>query len=87
MQLLMRYCVQCHHLPSPGMHDPEKLRRVIDRMVLRMKGRGNMGALMKDMMVGVDAPSEEETHAPRDDLTSHAQQPIQSRRYPDLAAG
>lgn len=54
-------------------------------MVLRMKGRGNMGTLMKDMMDSVAAPSEEETHALRDYLQNNAQKPIQHRRYPDLA--
>ena len=84
-QLLLRYCVQCHHLPSPAMHHAEKWPRILDRMVLRMKGRGNMGTLMKDMMDSVAAPSEEETHALLDYLQNHAQKPIQTRRYPDLA--
>lgn len=84
-QLLLRYCVQCHHLPSPAMHHAEKWPRIVDRMVLRMKGHGNMGALMKDMMGGVAWPSEEETHALLDYLQQHAQLPIQESRYADLA--
>lgn len=84
-QLLLRYCVQCHHLPSPTMHHAERWSKIVDRMVLRMMGRGNMGALMKDMMASVAAPGEEETHDLLDYLQRNAQEPIRTRRYPDLA--
>jgi len=83
-QLLLRYCVQCHHLPSPAMHNAAKWPKIVDRMVSRMKGRGNRGALMKDMMASVAAPGEEEMHALLDYLQSNAQTPIRTRRYPDL---
>lgn len=83
--LLVRYCVQCHHLPSPAMHSADKWSRIVDRMKLRMEGRGNMGPLMKDMMDSVQAPDEEQTHALLIYLKRHAQQPIEKRRYPDLA--
>jgi len=84
-QLLVRYCVQCHHLPSPAMHSADKWTKVVDRMKLRMEGRGNMGSLMKNMMDSVEAPGEEETHALLAYLRRNSQKPIETRRYPDLA--
>ena len=48
--LVVQYCVQCHNLPNPAMHDAAKWPKVVERMVLRMRGRGNMGELMKEMM-------------------------------------
>lgn len=84
-RLLPRCCVQCHHLPSPAMHRAAKWPRIFGRMALRMKGHGNMGALMSDMMGGVAAPSEEETHALLACLQQQTQQPIEARPYPDLA--
>ena len=59
-QLTARYCVQCHYLPNPEMHTAARWQPVIERMVWRMQGRGNMGPLMKDMMAGVQAPSDAE---------------------------
>ena len=49
-KLTVRYCVQCHHLPNPRMHTAERWTSVIDRMVWRMQGNGNMGEVMKEMM-------------------------------------
>jgi hypothetical protein len=60
-RLNLRYCVQCHNLANPAMHDRGKWPPIVDRMVLRMKGRGNMGKLMEEMMAGVKAPTPEET--------------------------
>ncbi|HWV89766.1 MAG TPA: hypothetical protein VNZ59_06730, partial [Burkholderiales bacterium] len=42
-QLLVAYCVQCHNLPNPAMHHAEKWPGIVQRMVLRMEGKGNMG--------------------------------------------
>jgi cytochrome c5 len=83
-QLLSRYCVQCHHLPSPAMHHPDKWPKIVDRMVVRMRGQGNRGALMKHMMGGVEAPDEEEVHMLIGYLRRNAQMPINRARYPDL---
>jgi cytochrome c2 len=83
--LTVRYCVQCHHLPNPAMHPAEKWPGVVERMVARMKGRGNMGRLMKDMMADVTAPSDEEVRAISDYLRRNAEKPIDPKRYPDLA--
>src|SRR3954467_4695488 len=59
--LTRRYCVQCHHLPNPAMHNAAKWPGIVERMVQRMQGRGNLGPLMSEMMAGVSAPTEEET--------------------------
>jgi hypothetical protein len=60
-RLAARYCIQCHYLPSPQMHTPDKWTTIVVRMVWRMQGQGNMGTLMKEMMDNVEAPSEQET--------------------------
>ena len=83
-QLVVRYCVQCHNLASPAMHNPEKWPGIVDRMVVRMKGKGNMGELMKEMMAGVEAPSEEEEKVLVAYLRKHGQRAIDPRRYPEL---
>ncbi|GIX28952.1 MAG: hypothetical protein KatS3mg123_2833 [Burkholderiales bacterium] len=56
-RLLQRYCVQCHHLPSPAMHTAADWPAIVDRMVWRMEGKGNLGPLMKDLMGEVEAPT------------------------------
>lgn len=83
-ELVVQYCVQCHNLPNPAMHEPDQWPRVVDRMVLRMQGRGNMGELMRDMMAGVRAPGEEETRVLLAYLRDNAQRPIDPVRYPDI---
>ena len=42
--LTVQYCVQCHNLPNPAMHQAEKWPRIVERMVLRMRGRETTGA-------------------------------------------
>jgi hypothetical protein len=81
-QLVVRYCVQCHNLPNPAMHEPGKWPVVFERMVLRMKGRGNLGTLMQDMMAGVSAPSVDEAEALLAYLQKHGQRPLDPRRTP-----
>src|SRR4051794_8857652 len=41
-RLTVRYCVQCHYLVNPAMHTPERWKSVVERMVWRMRGNGNM---------------------------------------------
>lgn len=97
-RLTALYCVQCHHLPNPAMHDPARWRGVVQRMVPRMEGKGNLGALMADMMKapGVKAPGSEQAPglaAPRADeareivayLQRHAQKPLDATQ-PGLAS-
>lgn len=88
-QLTMRYCVQCHNLPNPAMHHAAKWPTIVERMVLRMEGKGNYGELMFEMMAGVKAPSAAEAQALVVYLQKHAQKPLDARKYPDAfsAAG
>jgi hypothetical protein len=83
-QLTLRYCVQCHNLANPAMHEARKWPRIVERMVLRMQGRGNMGRLMADMMAGVDAPDPEETKLLVAYLRKYAQKPLDAARYPEV---
>ena len=83
-QLTLRYCVQCHNLANPAMHEARKWPRIVERMVLRMQGRGNMGRLMADMMAGVDAPDPEETKLLLAYLRKYAQKPLDAARYPEV---
>lgn len=82
--LTQRYCVQCHNLPNPAMHHAQKWPGIVERMVLRMLGRGNLGELMFEMMAGVSAPSEQETAAIVAYLRKHAQTPLDPARYPEV---
>jgi hypothetical protein len=72
-RLTARYCVQCHHLPSPEMHTPAKWSAIVERMVWRMRGKGNMGELMKEMMDNVEAPSDGEVATLAAYLRKHGQ--------------
>ena len=83
-RLALRYCVQCHNLPNPAMHHAPKWPAIVDRMVVRMEGRGNMGKLMADMMAGVKAPAPEETQALVGYLQKYAQTPLDAKRYPEV---
>lgn len=84
-ELLARYCVQCHNLPNPAMHEAAKWPKVVDRMVARMQGRGNMGTVMREMMAGVQAPSAAESAELVAYLKKHAQRPLDPAKYPDVA--
>jgi len=75
-RLTARYCVQCHHLPNPQMHTAQKWTGVVERMVWRMQGKGNLGALMKEMMAGVQAPAEDEIALLNRYLQKHSQKEI-----------
>jgi len=83
-RLTLRYCVQCHNLANPAMHHAAKWPAVVDRMVVRMEGRGNMGTLMSEMMAGVKAPSEDETRSLVAYLQKYAQTPLDARTYPEV---
>ena len=83
-QLTLQYCVQCHNLPNPAMHEPAKWRGIVQRMVPRMEGKGNMGKLMAEMMAGVKAPSAEDTGEINAYLERHAQKPLDPVRYPEV---
>jgi cytochrome c2 len=81
-RLAVQYCVQCHNLPNPAMHQSEKWPAIFERMVVRMRGRGNMGDLMQDMMAGVQAPSVSEAEVLLAYLRKHGQRPLDPEKYP-----
>jgi len=83
-RLVIGYCVQCHNLPNPAMHHAAKWPTIVERMVLRMEGKGNLGTLMAEMMAGVKAPSEAETKEIVAYLRRHAQRPLDPARYPEI---
>jgi hypothetical protein len=83
-RLTARYCVQCHYLPSPHMHTPARWKPVVERMVWRMRGEGNLGGIMKDLMAQVRAPSDDETAALTRYLQRHGQREIDAA-HPALA--
>ena len=83
-ELTVRYCVQCHNLPNPAMHHAAKWPGIVERMVLRMEGRGNLGPLMTEMMAGVKAPSAEEAKVLVAYLRRHAQKPLDPKKYPEV---
>ena len=83
-KLTVRYCVQCHNLPNPAMHNAAKWPGIVERMVERMEGRGNLGTLMSEMMAGVKAPAPEEKRTLVAYLRRHAQAPLDARKYPDV---
>jgi cytochrome c5 len=83
-KLVLAYCGQCHNLPNPAMHHAAKWPGIVQRMVLRMQGKGNMGKLMAEMMAGVKAPSAEDTKAIVAYLRRHSQKPLDPGRYPEV---
>jgi hypothetical protein len=85
-QLTRRYCVQCHNLANPAMHDAVRWPSVVHRMVPRMEGKGNMGKLMTEMMAGVQSPSSEEAQAIVAYHIKHAQKAIDPARIPEVNA-
>ena len=83
-RLLVRYCVQCHNLPNPAMHHAAKWPTIFERMVLRMRGKGNMGELMHEMMAGVRAPTEQEAGVLLAYLRKYGQRPLDPKKYPEV---
>ncbi|MEK6243615.1 MAG: hypothetical protein AABM33_03855 [Pseudomonadota bacterium] len=83
-RLTLRYCVQCHNLANPAMHDARKWTPIVERMVLRMEGRGNMGRLMAEMMAGVEAPAPQDAKVLAAYLRKHAQRPLDPKKFPEV---
>lgn len=83
-QLTQRYCVQCHNLANPAMHDVGRWPSVVRRMVPRMEGKGNMGKLMAEMMAGVEAPSLDEEQAIVGYHRKHAMRPLDAKKLPEV---
>lgn len=85
-KLTLRYCVQCHNLANPAMHDAARWPSVVRRMVPRMEGKGNMGKLMAEMMAGVEAPSPADEQLIVAYLRKHAQLPLDPGKIPEVKA-
>lgn len=83
-RLVVHYCVQCHNLPNPAMHHAAKWPAVLERMVVRMRGKGNMGELMQEMMAGVEAPTEDEARVLLAYLRRNGQRPLDPKKYPEI---
>src|SRR6266702_7682972 len=83
-RLVARYCVQCHNLPNPAMHDAAKWPAIFERMVVRMRGRGNLGELMYEMMAGVEAPTVADAEVLLAYLQKYSQRALDPRRYPAI---
>lgn len=77
--LAVRYCVQCHNLPSPAMHPATKWPAVVERMAARMRGKGNLGKVMTELMAGVEAPSADEQRTLVAYLARYALEPLDPR--------
>jgi len=83
-RLLVQYCVQCHNLPNPAMHHAAKWPAIFERMVVRMRGKGNLGELMHEMMAGVEAPTVAEAETLLAYLQKYSQRPLDPKRYPAI---
>lgn len=82
--LVVRYCVQCHNLPSPAMHPAAKWPSIVERMAVRMRGKGNLGKVMAELMAGVEAPSADEQKTLVAYLARHALVPLDPARVPEV---
>lgn len=87
------YCVQCHNLPNPAMHEAQDWARIVRRMVPRMEGRGNLGPLMAEMMRGPGRTARQLAAPDRDEereivryLQRNGQREIDASARPELAA-
>jgi len=83
-RLVVRYCVQCHNLPNPAMHEAKRWPSVVDRMVGRMRGKGNLGKVMAEMMASVEAPNDEEQRVLLAYLRKYAQKPLDETKIPEV---
>ena len=82
--LVVRYCVQCHNLPSPAMHPAGKWPSIVERMAVRMRGKGNLGKVMTELMAGVEAPSADDQKALVAYLARHALAPLDAASVPEV---
>ncbi|MDA8421993.1 MAG: c-type cytochrome [Nitrospiraceae bacterium] len=76
-KLLVRYCTQCHNLPSPAMHTAEQWPGVTSRMFSRM----SMMSAMIGMM-NVELPSSEEQQAIVSYLKTNAMKSLSPSELP-----
>jgi cytochrome c5 len=69
-KLLVRYCHQCHNLPSPSMHSAEEWPDIATRMFYRTK--------MMSGRMGIESPTQEEQVTIVNYLKSYALKPATS---------
>ena len=58
------------------MHGAQRWPQVVERMLPRMRGEGNQGRLMHEMMRGLQAPEPTQVQRIEDYLARHAQRPL-----------
>jgi hypothetical protein len=66
------------------MHHAAKWPMIFERMVLRMRGKGNLGELMRDMMADVSAPSVNEAEILLAYLQKNSQKPLDPKKFPEV---
>ena len=74
-KLLLRYCTQCHNLPSPAMHTSEEWPDVAQRMFSRLRMMSGMREEWMGMM-WMKAPSAEEQEIIVAYLKAHSLKPM-----------
>ena len=74
-KLFVRYCTQCHNLPSPGMHTSEEWPEVAQRMFNRLSMMSGMREEWMGMM-WMKAPSAEEQEIIVSYLKSNSLKPV-----------
>jgi cytochrome c5 len=76
-RLLVRYCWQCHNLPSPAMHSAAEWPGIADRMFYRIDRMSGM--------MGIESPSQDDRAAILEYLKTNAMKSIPEASIP--AAG
>lgn len=79
-KLLIRYCTQCHDLPSPYMHAAEEWPIITRRMFARMSMMSGMQGMG---MMNIENPSVEEQQAIVEYLEAHSLKSIAPMEIPD----
>jgi len=77
-ELTVRYCAQCHNLPSPATHSAEEWREVLDRMDRYMAGHMPPHGMMK-----IRRPTAEEREALLQYLQQHALRTFSGQSIPE----
>jgi hypothetical protein len=76
--LLVRYCWQCHNLPSPAMHAAAEWPAIAARMFYRMDRMGGM--------MGIESPPPEDREAIVDYLAAHAMASVPEASMPQAGS-
>jgi cytochrome c5 len=77
-ELTVRYCAQCHNLPSPATHNAEEWREVMSRMNGYMSGHMRPHGMMK-----IRRPTAEEQEALLQYLQQHALRTFSGQSLPE----